>query len=267
MLKFSTGFLGSAALVLSLCPLTAPASEKLIQNGEQVRIDYVCRLKDGAVAAATYPDGVLVAEDRRAGIYLPLKNAAPVEGQAGQKPVAKGATPFDFADAIATQLTRAVVGLVPGQVHAVEVAAGNVPVKPSGTLRLARVRRRPKELRMAVDEFRQRTGKEPAVGGELTFDPALPGEVVAVNGQEVVIKYRATVGDRIDTPFGPALVSDDEHHFLLTIAVEKGALVRSGAMVGRIVEMDGQTFTVDYGHPLAGEDLTCDVTVTRGEEG
>jgi FKBP-type peptidyl-prolyl cis-trans isomerase 2 len=259
--------LGSAALVLGLCPLAKAEKEPPVLNGEKVQINYVCRLKNGEVAAATYRDAVLKPEEKRSGIYLELKNDAPLEWAAGQKKAAQDrSAPFDFADAIADQLGSSVVGLSPGQVHSIEIAAEKTPARPGGAIRLARVRRRPREQRMTAEEYRGRTGKDPEVGQELTFDPAVPGEVVAVNGPEVVVKYRAPVGGHVETPFGRALVKSDDHHYLLEIEIEKGALVRSGPMVGRVVEVDDRFFTVDYGHPLAGEDLVCDVTVARGEE-
>ncbi|MEZ4601762.1 MAG: hypothetical protein R2940_18380 [Syntrophotaleaceae bacterium] len=237
------------------------------RSGDRVRINYVCRLKNGELTASTYRDGAISPEEKRSAIYLALKNDAPLEWIAGQEKVSQsGSAPFDFADAIAVQLGQAVVGQVPGTLSGIEVAAAKAPVRPSGTIRLAKVRRRPRGLHMTVDEYKGRTGKNPEIGQEMTFDPAIPGKVTSVSESEVVVDFHAPVGELIDTPFGRARVSADQNSYLLEILVEKGDLVRSGPMVGKVADVDDAFFTVDYGHPLAGQNLVCDVEVSRGEE-
>lgn len=259
--------LGSALLTLSLCPLARAAAQSPIQQGENVRINYICRLDNDALAATTYREAALDPEEKRSNLFLALQNDAPEEIIAGLSPSTGTAKkPFDFADAIAAKLSRAVVGLVPGKKHSVTVDARELPTKQNSTIQLARVRRRPKELRMTFEEYRQRTGKEPVVGQAFSIDPAMPGTIASVQAQEVLIRFEAPVGKHIDTPFGPALVKDDDRSYLLEIQVKKGDLVRSGPMAGRISEVNDGAFTVDYGHPLAGEDLHCDVTVERSSE-
>ncbi len=267
MAKFKTVtglVLGSATLALSWCPLALAMDGQPIRPGEKVQINYVCRLNDGAVAAATYRDAAIPSEDRRSAIYQALKNDAPIELAAGQAAAADNpGKPFDFADAIATRLGQAATGMPTGKVQTVEIAAREFTAKPGSTINLARVRRRPMELRMTAEEYRQRTGKEPVIGNDMTFDPTIPGKVTAVDGEEVLIRFKATVGSMVDTPFGAALVKTDGRSYLLEIQAQKGALVRSGAMVGRIVEVNERTFSIDYSHPLAGEDLACEITVIR----
>jgi len=256
--------LGSAALALSWCPLAKAAAELPIQKGEKVQVNYVCRLDNGALAAATYRDAALKPEEKRSNIFLALKNDAPEQIVAGPNPVNPNASaPFDFADAITAKLSIAAVGLAPGLKHSISIAAKDLPTRSGATIQLARIRRRPKELRITVEDFENRTGKAPEVGQELTFDPAVPGEVASIEGQKVLIRFKAPVGEHIETPFGQALVKANEHSYLLEIEAKKGALIRSGPMVGRIIDVKEKTFVVDYSHPLAGESLHCDVMVER----
>ena len=51
--------------------------------------------------------------------------------------------------------------------------------------------------------------------------------------------------------------------YLIAINAQTGNLVRSGGFVGRVIAVDEQLITVDYGHPFGGEPLLCDVQVVE----
>jgi FKBP-type peptidyl-prolyl cis-trans isomerase 2 len=68
----------------------------------------------------------------------------------------------------------------------------------------------------------------------------------------------------VQTPFGKGTVKESGNVYIIDIDAKVGALVRSGPMVGRIVEVgEGETgtITIDYSHPFGGESLDCDITL------
>jgi FKBP-type peptidyl-prolyl cis-trans isomerase 2 len=54
-------------------------------------------------------------------------------------------------------------------------------------------------------------------------------------------------------------------HFQITMEAQEGRIVRNGPVVGRIIEVEDESFTVDYGRAFAGEPITCDVIVESVE--
>ena len=93
-------------------------------------------------------------------------------------------------------------------------------------LQLARVRVRPKEMRMTSGEFKARTGKEPEVGEEFTSDPEIPGKVASVSENEVLIRFFAQPGSVVDTPFGKGTIRENEKNYEIVIDTPVGKLVR-----------------------------------------
>jgi len=236
--------------------------DELIRSGDSVQLNYVCRLKTGEVADTTLAESKLASEDKKSSIFQPLQNDAPLSLTAGDdpRPTTVGKH-HDFADVIAEQLARGVVGMRADDHKTVEVMAQEAESRQNGAFSLAKVRRRPKELRLLPAEYKNRTGKEAAIGQEFTIDPAFPGKVVTVSPDEVLISFAAPADKTLQTPFGPATIRETDKLYLVDIDARIGALVRSGPMVGKIVKVDDKMFTVDYGNPLAGQDLYCEVTV------
>jgi FKBP-type peptidyl-prolyl cis-trans isomerase 2 len=243
-------------------PVGAALAQMPVQPGDQVQVHYICHLLSGELADSTHADAKLAEAGPRARIYQPLENDAPLSFAAGRETSpAVGPKPHDFEDEIVRQLAQTVVGRARGEHFAVNIDGQQARPRENAKLSLARVRRRPLVLRMAPAEYLARTGREAEIGQAYAEDPDFPGTVDAVEKNEILIRFAGPPGNTLETPFGRAVVRQTEQEYLVDIDVRKGSLVRSGPMVGRIVEVGDTTFIVDYGHPLAGEDFSCEVTI------
>jgi FKBP-type peptidyl-prolyl cis-trans isomerase 2 len=171
-----------------------------------------------------------------------------------------------FETEVIARLAEHVMGMKKGEQKTVELAA---PRRQSSNpaesiLEVAKVRRRAKEVRMTVDEFKQRKGADPVVGQDYTVDPTFRGKVTQVTETEVVVLNAPPPEMQVETPFGRGKVVDSGKHYLVEIDARVGTLVRSGGMVGRIVEVgEGERgmITLDYSHPFGGEVLDCELTL------
>jgi len=239
---------------------------RIVQVGESADIDYICRLSNGEVAAAT--DGV--AKDQpKSKLYLAGKETGPVSVTAvspdGPEPEERQAQKFE--QLIQDKLARRVAGMKEGGKSQVELTAHDLPGRSKGnyTSRLARVRTRSKEMNVPLGEFHYQDGKSPEVGQSYAYDPAFPGRIEAVTEKAAVVRFSSKVkpGEVLETPFGPGLIREDETHYYVDIDARKNALVRTGGLIGRIVDVDDKFITVDFGNTFAGETLFCDVEVEK----
>ncbi len=229
-----------------------------------VEFHFTCRTRAGEVWVSTEQS---IAKDdslSKAAFFIARDNGKPVRHNAGTKKAA-AVDPLDmaFEDLVSLCLAEELVGMREGEKIHVELRPEATRFKrtPDQVLKIARIRKRPKEMRMPVEQYKTRAGKDPAPGQSFVLDPALPGEVASVTEREVVITFRAQPGSRVETPFGPGVVEELEDHYSIVIEARKGSLVRSGPYVGVINDVDEQMITIDYGIPFAGEALSCDVSI------
>jgi FKBP-type peptidyl-prolyl cis-trans isomerase 2 len=170
-----------------------------------------------------------------------------------------------FEVEILNRLSDKVTGMQEGETRLVQVTAHDIPIatEQNYIVKLTRVRTRPKEMKFTLSDYRNRTHKSPEVGQPFAVDPSFPGTVTAVTDQDVVVMFYAKPGDVLKTPFGPGLVREEGPDYKIDINARKGGLTRAGAMIGRIVDVDDKTITVDYRNPFGYETLTCEVTVEK----
>jgi FKBP-type peptidyl-prolyl cis-trans isomerase 2 len=231
-----------------------------------VQIDYTCRTVDGAIAATTSEAVTQDADLPKAGIfampraYQPVTVIAGEPAEASQQPMAQG-----FDEALTAALTRQVVGLSPDSSQRVEVTAATDAALPRHErfIDLARVRTRSKDLTTTLPEYEAKTGKAPEIGDIVAFEAGMTGQVVEIAGGQVTFRLEAEPGTVLATTFGPARVRDAGDHFEIDIEAEEGGLVRTGPLVGRIVNVTASMFTLDFGHPFGGEALRCEVIPVR----
>jgi len=242
-------------------------SGSAVKVGDSVDINYLCRLNNGEVAAATDS----VSEDQpKSNLYVARKEADPVlvivsapDGPTPEEQQAK-----QFEELIAYKLTRLVAGMKEGEKRKVELQAKDSRGSNEGknTAHLARVRIRPKLKDIPINDIKYRTGKTPEVGDSYAYDPAVPGRVEAVTEKYAVVRFSAKPGEVISTPFGPGLLSEDEKNYYITIDAHKNALVRVGSMIGKITDVNDKEITIFFGNPFADETLFCDLTVEKIKE-
>jgi len=246
-----------------------PESGRIVQPGDVTDIRFFCRLQNGEVVAATDKavgqqtimpkSSVFLVRDKDG--PLPVTAGVPIKKEPGDKE-----TPFEME--IVDRLVTVVVGMKEGENRTVELKAENLPERSRDNyvLNIARVRERTKELRMTVGDYQARTGKSPETGQPFTYDPAVQGQVEAVTQDEVVILFSAHAGDVVPTPFGPGLIRESEKAYEIEIDAHKGALVRTGQLVGRITDVNEKSIIIDYRNPFGGEPLQCDVAVDKIKE-
>ena len=256
-----SGAVSLPLLVLSLAGCAAGVSGHPVAQGDQVGIHFTCRLPDGGIAASTRP--AEVADRPLSPLYLKRNSNDPLlvtAGSAEHDPV--GPLGRTFEQEVIVSLREHLVGARQGETLSVGIAAEPAAGSPAEQLvKIARIRTRPKQLRLSPAEYRRRTGKEPAPGDAYLLEPLLPGKVAEVTADEVLLSFSAPPGNRVSLDFGPGVVREREDHFEIEIQAVKGTLVRAGGMVGRIAEVDSAAIQIDYSQPFAGELLSCDVTV------
>lgn len=235
----------------------------VVQTGDRVELSFTCRLPNGELAATTKPDSAFGA-DRKSPYYLPRSGPETVSLTAGAQAADQKQDRVSFEDEIIKRLGFTLAGLKEGEQSFRELHAERYPAASPRDryVRMATFRKRQKEMRLSLEEFSTRTGKTPEVGQRLVIDPLLPGRVIEVTDKEVIILFAPEPGKPLTTPFGPVTLRETPaQQYELEIKVEKGRLVRTGGMVGRISAVDGDSFEIDYGHPFGGEKLLCDVAV------
>lgn len=259
-------------LSLSVCAiaclsLAACSARQAVRPGDKAQISFDCRLTGGELAATTRTDPS-VAGEPKAPLYVPRTGPETVRVTAGTPPSrTAGRDRLSFESEIIERLAERIVDLHEGERAQFGLSAEPYPASASDadTVQLATVRKRKKELRLTKEEFQGKTGRAPVAGEPFVIDKMVPGEVSELAGDEVVIRFAPVKGKELSTPFGTVTVREQEDHYELVIAAQKGRLLRTGNMVGRIGSVDNGTMTVDYGHPFAGERLACEVKVVRVE--
>lgn len=267
---FSLVFPLATALCLNAC---AGLGGRPVERGDKVNVHYTCRLENGEVIATTYDEIAKDESVKKSNLFLPdvqipHYNFKPVEvtvgGEAPDKDcpechqkIGKGIEPT-----IKKEVALLVEGMRPGSSREVEITAEpHADMKGNERfIRLAKIRKKTKQVELASDSYYRRTRKEPEVGQEIDIDPLFTGRVTQVKDKSVVI----TVSPKDKTakgPFGEQTIEDKGDHYLITVHAVKGTLVRAGYIAGRITKVGEEFFSVDFGHPFAGEKLKCDITV------
>ena len=264
------GWILKSIVVISLLLLIltgCATSEKIkpARPGDIVDIHFLCRLHNGEVAVAT-EDKSIKKDQKRANIYLVRDKTDAVSvvipGLAEKPPSEKEMT---FEDYIVVRMAGHLTGLKEGEVSHVKLTAEDLPErkKEDYVIRMARVRERPKEIKMKIDEYRARTGKYPEIGQPFVFDPVIPGRIEAITEKDVIIRFSAKEGDVVQTPLGSGQIQVENNAYRIVIDAHKDDLVRTGHLVGRIMDVDDRFIVIDYRNPFGRETLFCDVTIDR----
>ncbi len=257
---FSATVFFLSAFLFSLYSDLSAAETAAIKPGDKVGIQFTCRFPNGEIAAST---STAVAQDsslRKSTVFLPRSKDDPIEVTVGQNVGAKK-FPFPFLDEIVDRISASLAGTALGVTRTIEIRSerpAGVPEKDQ-FLQLVRTRHYAKEIKMTKDEFKSRTGKDPVVGVDYRDDPLIPCKVASVSENEVVIRPSVQPGSQVDTPFGKATIRENGNQLDLVIDAPKGSLVRMGAIVGRISDVQDKMFTMDFGDAFGGEPLSCEV--------
>lgn len=264
----SFGRLPGAVCFPILASLLAGCASQTVRTGDLVGVHFTCRMKDGEIAASTYTD-VNESSLPKSGAFTKRNRGDAVDIEAGvEKAPLPGAKRRSFEEEIMDRLAGPVVGMKVGEEKSLVVTADRLSGLPREEqfLKIGRVWKQAKEMKMSRDRFRDLAGKEPALGATYAVYNAVPGKVVSVTGDEVVLRFAATA-DETRTPFGKGIIREKEDRFEIDIQAVKGTLLRTGGMIGRITDVDAEFITIDYGHPFGGEALNCEVKVESARPG
>jgi len=234
--------------------------------GEQLSLEYSCRLGDGSLVASNRAEASAVGVAKRSEIMVPPRTAAPVPVVAGKGLLDdRPASTRSFEDEIAVQLAKKIVGLSTDSPLVLEIRGDGTLASDglSHKLPMAAVRTRVKELHLDRATYLARIGKEPQAGQTYLVDPLIPGKVESVQGDDVRIRFSAVAGTSITTPFGKGVIRETPENYEIVLFPQLGSLVRTGPIVGRISQVNERQFVVDYSDPFGGEALSCSVLLER----
>jgi FKBP-type peptidyl-prolyl cis-trans isomerase 2 len=255
------------AVLLSGCATMEP--HPAIKAGDKVGIQFTCRLKNGELAAATSADDNNSSLPKSP-LFLKRTTGDDVVVTAGADTTEDVHVLLKrpFESWITAKLAGSVVGMRQRDEAVLEVTAERLSTLPPADqfIKLPRVRKQPKEMNMPLDKFKALTKKDPVVGQPFIIDPAIPGTVASVSGDEVLLRFAPTAKE-VELIFGKGVISEKEDHYEIDIQAVKGTLLRPGGVVARISDVDSDTMTIDFAHPFAGEALNCDVKVMSVQPG
>ena len=241
---------------------------ELIKAGDSVQVDFTCSMEDGKIVMTT--DESLAGDDRneKAGIFLPLKEYTPISMVAGSS---KSEPDYGNLKAMETEIFDCLSGVLPGMKsgssNEIFITSEDI-TNLSGEdrfLDLPRIRKIEKQRKIHPVSFKEAYGKDPVKGDVITFKnkPEISMTVLTVAEDEVEVSINTPEGTVINTPLGKGTVYDRGDNYEAVIDIKKGQLIRSGVIVGRVVDVRDDAFTLDYANPFGGEKFKCEVVANK----
>lgn len=247
--------------VLSGC--SSRHAERAIAAGDRVRVEYTCTLPNGDLVATTDARAGSDRAVRKSVLFVSGEMEAHSVLTAGPKPSASGGgQPESFRSALIEKLSESLVGMKVGEIRKIAFSAsGENDLRDSERfLQMARVRKRAKEKILTRDFFlRFSKGEPPDVGRQVRVEPGFLGTVSSFDEKNVRLRITPEGEQEIDTDFGKGKIRDRGDHYEIELDVRPGTLVRIGPLVGRVSEVNEETFTLDFGHPFGGQVLLCTI--------
>ncbi|MDY6905460.1 MAG: thioredoxin family protein [Thermodesulfobacteriota bacterium] len=277
--KFMGCLAGLSMLVLPACTDLPVKPGNRISSGDAVEVHYTCKLDDGQMVATTEQAAgealseaeleMLFFRDQKHP-YIPVEMVA---GEIAERITLQDAAPGTedipslqlkgFHEVMDEQLPLMLVGKPEGRWFKITLTAeaqNEVP-QSERTVKLVRAIRAPKTMKVARDQFQQRTGSpaEPVLGGGVGMYRGVAGEIVELTDDTVTIDFFPASEEPVKTMFGTRKVEDKGDHWLVYTDVEEGSLIKTGPHLGQVSDIEGGQFTIDYAHPFGGGDLHCRV--------
>lgn len=182
------------------------------------------------------------------------------------EPMAKQDTPQEIIagkDEIFPGLGDAVVNMAPGEKKQITIPPEKAfgPRNESNIVTYQRKTTYPVTMILPADEYVKRYGGFPAVGKEVPLAPFITTKVARIGEKEVTLAITAQDGARFDRPIGIVTVSVAKEGITLHLEPKLGAPFSANNRQGVISAINGETFTVDFNHPLAGKTIKLDLEV------
>ena len=260
-LKISCLMIAAVTIITAGCSTMAP---RVVRQGDNAVVDYTCRLKTGEVVLTTSEETARNTASHAA-IFVPFKKYGPETLTAG--------VPYTYPLFGRLKICeREAAALIAGALPGMEVGRGYTILLRAETppgltdedryVKLQLVQHMSRIEKTSLENVRNMLGHDPVPGEKAFTYEGTTGIVKSVDGANVIIRLEVQDGHVMEHPFGRMTIRDTpgEAYDVVTDA-KVGHLVRSMALVGRITEVSDKTFTLDYGNPFGGEDLSCDVKV------
>lgn len=248
----------------------------LIAVGQTVEILYACRLENGEIVSSTDIDTIHLLQQDPFSVFIGPGLTENVVIQAGEDALSVNRNSRDklrdFQAVLKNEIGKKIIGVEPGKTIGMSFATEDTPelLPDERFILMAKRLIRPKQKTLSPASFqREEMESVPTIGKDMTrsTEPWLKAKVTGVDESSVTVSYSADVGETVKTLYGPALVSENETHYLIDIDATVGKLVRAGGFLGRIVDVNEETFTIDFGNAFGGEKICCDVVAQTAHDG
>lgn len=255
-------FLG-VLMVMTVAGCAVREPGNVISKNDYIKVNYTCRTQRNEVIATTDQKVAENPEILKSNVLAKREKREPetiIAGQENQGQPAKDRLRF-LAPEIRKQIAMQLVGKQIGKPYEMTLESA-VPegIKSSNrymTFKL--VRKVPRVQSVSRYAFFRGLKREPVVGEVLKRDGIAYARVLKISKDTVVYEMINEEKLVINTPWGKArVISEPGSKWIETrIDVQKGSLVRTGGVIGKVIEITETTFKVDYGHPFAEECLSC----------
>jgi len=212
-------------------------------KGDLVTVRFIARDEKGEIL--TLPDDM-------------ARQDTPQEVMAGNEEVFPG-------------LGDAVVGMAPGEKKKItlppEKAFGPKSAANKENFQLKSAI--PTRVTIPAGEYVKRYGGFPIIGKELPMASYVTARVAEIGEKEVTLAVTAEDGKTVEEPFGKVTATVGKDAITIKVAPKLGAPFDTGDRKGVISAIAGDSFTVDFNHPLAGKTIVLDlevVSLIKGEK-
>ncbi|NOZ77197.1 MAG: thioredoxin fold domain-containing protein [Euryarchaeota archaeon] len=244
---------GSAASV----PPGTPAPAEKVETGDLVWIDYTARVEGtGEVFDTTYEEVGSDPSIKKTEVF-PLSIVQSLQPHYEPLGIIVGTGQTIKA------LEDSLVGMGVGQEKSVTVSPeeGYGPRSDEYVITIPRSQEYPVEFQVAVEDYRQREGRDPSVGDTVRATPYWDAVVTKVEGDTVTLRHTPEDGKEVDTPYGPAVIYLGNSTVEVVVNPPAGSFIQTNIGTAKVVSVDEENIVLDYNHPLAGKTLVFDVVV------
>ena len=223
----------------------------VIQEGDLVTINITATTEEGELINTTLVELANRADQRWVRGQGKPKTYHPVEVIAG----AGGEFPG---------VTQTVVGMMKGERRVARIqpeeAFGNTDHQK--VKQYPSVRQVPRIAHVAPADFVNQYRIFPVTGDVFDFNPYLKARVLEVKNDGALLEISKKPDEEMEkVSYGTTDVSLQDDVFTIRLKPEKGALFEMGKTTGQITDVQEDSFTVDFNHPMAGRPMILDIEI------
>lgn len=246
--------------------------EKIIQFGDNVLVDFTCRLKkDQKIVMTTDESLIKDNDDVKSNIFFPLPKYIPVSVTAGEGKKAPdygalNSTPKEILE----NINIAIMGKEEGEPIVFDMSAvySTIVSDNDRYLTISRIREKPMLQKVSLADWQKSNGGDPSPGDIIENYQGNKGiqlTILSVDDNQVEFRVGFKNGITMNTPMGKAIIYEDGDNIKTIFDFNPGDILRSGPIVGRVIKVTDTMVTFDYAHPFGGEVLSCEAVATRNE--